>query len=745
MGRQMVKLVSEKLRCPSCGTVYDNGFQRFCDTDGARLMPAGSGSSPKPKPVFSPVVPSLKQPEPMPEQQRFEPAADDIVLPDDEIIRDAEMAELFREGSARVQKEETSPPQPQMPEPPIRIQLPGKDPRAARSPIRKVDPAKIPSAHINIDSDSVAHLNDFDRERPDWFVSSTVKGRYRVIEYLGEDAAGFQYVGEDKLANGRRVSLRILDGGVRDDIIATILSDERVALSHFLHPGIARVLDSGELKSGARYLISEHLDGLTAEDVLRIHGRLDPHRAARIIRNVAHSLSDVHDERLLHRDVRPAQIEIAADENGAETVRLVGFGVADGTPTPDNLAFTAPEVLKGGVVTVSGDIFSLGATAFELLSGEPPFKGKTVGEVLRWQKAGADTSVFPIEVGDVLAKALAFDPRSRFASAREFGEALYSAILPVADKFGRADARVEAGRAGDEATSDRVPVASVSAANVPAADGPAWTRRSPEPLAEPNTNWLKAAAVMFGIMLVLFAGVWYLLLSRPAALDQQPAANTSGSENTGAPSAGAAVDLMPEPRKISPPEDFVYFDNNKQKLRGDLFRNYVGFSLYYPKTWTVNGSMESSAPGTRGKFFDISSSAPDGKLREQMLISYFPSKGTFNDDEVFFPDLVRESSETLKKFLPGFQVVAEGPTVLNGGWKAYEIKFQGSGQTPAGERIVVWGRRIFVPAARPGVRNGIEITMLATSKSAEVTGVDDVGVKGELAQVLETFEPGRNY
>ncbi|HQZ97288.1 MAG TPA: hypothetical protein PLP21_13280, partial [Pyrinomonadaceae bacterium] len=70
---------------------------------------------------------------------------------------------------------------------------------------------------------------------------------------------------------------------------------------------------------------------------------------------------------------------------------------------------------------------------------------------------------------------------------------------------------------------------------------------------------------------------------------------------------------------------------------------------------------------------------------------------------------------------------------------------QGGGTSENGEKLIVWGRRLFIPAARLGVRNGFEITMLATSLAENVRSVDDIGVKGELAAILDTFEPSQNF
>lgn len=202
---------------------------------------------------------------------------------------------------------------------------------------------------------------------------------------------------------------------------------------------------------------------------------------------------------------------------------------------------------------------------------------------------------------------------------------------------------------------------------------------------------------------------------------------------------------MPPQRSVVQPPNSVFYQNNKQNLKGDLLRNFVGFKLYYPKDWKVNGPPQSSAASTRGKFLDISRLTSDGQLKEQMLVSYYPSKGTFNEDADKFPQMVKETNDTLKKLLPGYQMVSQGEIKFNGDWRAYEIKFQGGGTSKSGEKLLVWGRRLFIPAARSGVHDGFEITMLATSFAEDVKSVNDVGVRGELAAILNSFEPSQNF
>jgi hypothetical protein len=193
-------------------------------------------------------------------------------------------------------------------------------------------------------------------------------------------------------------------------------------------------------------------------------------------------------------------------------------------------------------------------------------------------------------------------------------------------------------------------------------------------------------------------------------------------------------DPPPTTRQISPPPDTEFFVNSKASLKGDLAKNFRGFSFYYPKDWTKNSSRE--------HFVDVARRGATGTPIEQILVSYYESKGTFAADREIFQKLVNKSDQDLKKALgDGYKLLSQGETNINGEWKAYEMKFQQEGVTKNGDKITLWGRRLWIPAARSGVKSGFVITMLATSLSPEVKSADDLGVKGELATVMQTFEP----
>jgi len=123
-----------------------------------------------------------------------------------------------------------------------------------------------------------------------------------------------------------------------------------------------------------------------------------------------------------------------------------------------------------------------------------------------------------------------------------------------------------------------------------------------------------------------------------------------------------------------------------------------------------------------------------------MLVSWYESKGTFDADSENFPKLAKALNDKWSQAIPNFQALSQGETFINNR-RAYEVKFQGEGETNSGEKITIWGRTLFVPAGRYGQKNGFSITMLATSHSPDVQSADDVGTKGELKEILFTFEP----
>lgn len=764
------------MRCPKCDQQFEEGSRRFCPTDGSRLMPeGGSATIGSVGGIFTNIlqrsgvdansieqiganvpmetIPAEKETNQMTATPKaanadiFFELDDDLELElGDASVGTAQSTEqtgsdifIFNETSGGLSDVDSPDP----------------------ASFKKVQPSDIPKGHIDLSSSSRSTaFPEVDPSAPEKFVGRIVKGRYQVTEFIGGGETGFAFVGEDRLGDDRKVLVKVFGAAEQGDMLAALIAEERIVLSHFSHPNIARLIDSGEFATGQTFLVSEYYDSLSVEESLSINGKLDHERAARIIRQAGHALTEAHREGILHRDIRPGNMILDQTDDG-EVLRLVNFGVSNGTPTDHSVYYRAPEIIAGRVGTAASDTYSLAVTAYEMLVGDVPFVGDTVRDFQRSQSRGIDREHLisnfglPPEVVDVIARGMENEPAERYPRARDLGDALFETVnqskesQPIAEKAVPATVSdTETERAFISAEdADVIIENSDGVAKKTVVLEPAWKNRSPEPPTENTTRWTMLALLgLAGLLIALFVGAFYLYKNSSFNNAVPDSALVANTESQGAVSPLTAdIEVPPNERTITQPPNTFYYLNTKQNLRGDLLRNFVGFSVSYPKDWKVNGPQSSTSVNSRGKFLDIARIDGEGRMREQMLISYYPSKGTYREDIEKFPDMVKETNETLSKILPDYQMISQGETRLNGDWKAYEVKFQGGGTTATGQKMMVWGKRIFIPAARPGTRNGFEITLLATSLAEGIASADDVGIKGELASVLYTFEPGRNF
>jgi len=738
--------------CLKCKQSFEEGSRRFCPSDGSRLVPdtAAAGGR-RDGGIFANLIPKIEGISDLEETLSNYPRpviettdAPQASQPMDEVFFELDDIDIKDDRAAESGFVEIAPL--------AEAAAPSPEPRPAA---RKVNPYEIPAGHVDLaDTERLAGLiADFDENDPENFLGQTVKGRYKITEYLGGDEAGLAYLADDRIVADRKVLVRVLLDGESDEIMSSLLAEERISLSHLSHPNIARLIDSGEFNNGISFLVSEYVDALSVADILGIHGAFNEQRAARVIKQAAAALSEAHQEGILHRDIRPDNIIIDSTGGDAETIKLVNFGTSTGAPTPANIGYKATEVLDGRIATIASDIYSLAVVAYEMLTGSLPFSGETEREVTRAQSAGLKVRPtdlrpgLPDAVNDVLGRAFSANMADRYPKARDLGDALYAALVePAAAQA----VPVESPATANTQTLQPLAVAAErskpekEAAPVAVApEQPAWKNRSPEPPQDGTSRsvWLAAAGIM-ALLAVLGVG-WYYVANTTPPPDVPPQSAIVASDVPVSP-AIANTEMPPQPRNIPQPPNTSFYQNSKQNLKGDLLRNFVGFTLYYPKEWKVNDPQAGEA-GSRGHFLDISRATTDVWPEEQMLVSYYPSKGTYAEDAGKFPELVKETNDTLKKLLRDYKMVSEGETRINGEWKAYEIKFEGSGTSGSGGKLTVWGRRLFIPAARPGVRNGFEITMIATSLGDDINSVDDLGVRGELASILYSFEPSQNF
>jgi hypothetical protein len=273
--------------------------------------------------------------------------------------------------------------------------------------------------------------------------------RYRILEPLGAGGMGVVYKAEHVLM-GRVVALKVLRGDVSDrpESVARFCREVKT-LAQLSHPNIVTAHDAEEF-GGVLFLVMEFVDGESLDRVLARSGPVPPALAAGWVRQVAEGLRFAHERGLVHRDLKPANLLLTPQGQ----VKISDFGLARisgalapaPTTTPVGVvvgtpAYVAPEQARDPqTADIRADLYSLGCTWYELLTGRPPFPGGTVLQQLLAHQEQAPTPVtrlrpdVPREVVPVLERLLAKDPARRFQTPAELLAALAPAdtqVLPL--------------------------------------------------------------------------------------------------------------------------------------------------------------------------------------------------------------------------------------------------------------------------------------------------------------------------
>ena len=193
-----------------------------------------------------------------------------------------------------------------------------------------------------------------------------------------------------------------------------------------------------------------------------------------------------------------------------------------------------------------------------------------------------------------------------------------------------------------------------------------------------------------------------------------------------------------EPPPYSPPPNAVEFVNSNARLDGKLAEHFVDFSFYYPKDW-----QKDPTAGVAGakNFAKIQRMLAENFPQEIFAVGWYASTGSEAADKASYPKLAEQRSAQFEKEYPEYRKISEGETKA-GVYNGYEFRFESVSRNTDKGDIKVWGRVIFVPPP-DGSKNGVTLLMLATSLAPELKRVDDVGVKGELPMLLESFRFGK--
>ena len=267
--------------------------------------------------------------------------------------------------------------------------------------------------------------------------------RYELHVPIGEGAFGRVYQGRDRRL-ARPVAVKVIKPWWTEDPewVATFERETQM-LARVSDPGIVQIFDVGHAPEGL-YYVSELVDGEDLARRLR-RGPVSAWQACLIAAQLCRALAHAHQQRIVHRDVKPANILLS--HRGR--VKVGDFGVARlaegssdaaaativGTPR-----YMAPEQARGLATTPATDVYSVGVVLYEMLAGRPPFTGDSVAELAlsHVQETPPPLSArLPPSLVAIVARALAKDPAHRFADGAEMADALVQARRQSADRSRR--------------------------------------------------------------------------------------------------------------------------------------------------------------------------------------------------------------------------------------------------------------------------------------------------------------------
>jgi serine/threonine protein kinase len=265
--------------------------------------------------------------------------------------------------------------------------------------------------------------------------------RYQIERELGRGGMATVCLARD-IRDDRPVALKVLHAELASTVGADRFKREIRVAARLQHPNILGIIDSGETPGtpeeggGQLWFSMPVVEGENLYERLQREHQLAPDEALRIATAVASALAYAHEQGVVHRDIKPDNIMLAGDQvlvadfGVARAVsevqeKLTATGMVVGTPT-----YMSPEQASGDkAIDGRTDIFALGCVLYEMLAGEPPFKGPNPQATLMRRFMGPPRALRPMvqipeHVESAIVRALAKDPAERYASAAEFADGL---------------------------------------------------------------------------------------------------------------------------------------------------------------------------------------------------------------------------------------------------------------------------------------------------------------------------------
>lgn len=263
---------------------------------------------------------------------------------------------------------------------------------------------------------------------------------WRIVRRLADGGFGTVYEVRH-MTTARRAALKVLHAHLvaEPDILARFDREIRV-IERVRHPNVVELVDAGFFIDGRPYLCMELLDGTELAALIETRGRMSPRDALVVLQPLCEALSCAHDQGVIHRDVKAANVFVCTDGR----VVLLDFGIAklsdalapELTATQQSIgtpSTMAPEQIYGRAVSPRTDVYALGALLFHMVTGRQPFEdaSPTMTQYLhlhaRRPKASALASV-PAGLDDVIIRAMSIKPDDRFADVSSLLAAVRSAL-----------------------------------------------------------------------------------------------------------------------------------------------------------------------------------------------------------------------------------------------------------------------------------------------------------------------------
>lgn len=287
-------------------------------------------------------------------------------------------------------------------------------------------------------------------------IGRVLSGKYRIIEKIGSGGMADVYKAVQAGTLHRTVAVKILKAEYQTDAsFVRRFDQEAQAVLNLSHEHIVRSYDVGT-EGDLHYIVLEYVDGSTLKECIRAQGKFLPRSAINIGAQVLDALSHAHEQGIIHRDVKPQNIII----NARGHAKLADFGIARnadsstityaGATVMGSVHYISPEQAKGRQVTVESDIYSMGITLYEMVTGRLPFEGdNSVAIALRHIQ---DEIVPPImlvpslppALNDVIMRAVSKQPSARYHSAKEMRQDLLRVLREPQGSFARQPAKEKA-------------------------------------------------------------------------------------------------------------------------------------------------------------------------------------------------------------------------------------------------------------------------------------------------------------